>query len=125
MSNNPGGGLVFLSWNVRGMRDKIKCGAIFQYFSRLKPHMICLQETHLQPDSVRLLCSCKFPTQFPSIYFLQWSDCADIYSYLCLCLEQRIYRDGSYVFLLCKLQGFLCIEAAIYAPPPAILLGPS
>lgn len=68
MSNTVAKDLLLLSWNIRGMGDKIKRNAIFKYFSRLQLHLVCLQETHLQPDSVHLLPSRKFPTQFHSTH---------------------------------------------------------
>lgn len=34
------------------------------------------------------------------------------------CIQQQIDREGRFVFLLCKLNGFRCIIAAMYIPPP-------
>lgn len=34
------------------------------------------------------------------------------------CIQQRVDREGKYVFLLCKLNGLLCIITAMYIPPP-------
>lgn len=34
------------------------------------------------------------------------------------CIQQRVDREGKYVFLQCKLNGLMCIIAAIYIPLP-------
>lgn len=112
--------LLLLSWNVRGMGDKVKRNAIFKYFGRLRPQLICLQETHLQSDSVHLLCSCKYPTQFHSTHSSYSRGVSVLISATISyeCIQQRVDREGKYVFILCKLNGLMCIIAAIYIPPP-------
>lgn len=103
--------LLLLSWNVRGMGDKVKRNAIFKYFGRLQPHLICLQETHLQSDSVHLLRSRKYPTQFNSTHSSNSRGVSVLISATISfeCIQQRVDRECKYVFLLCKLNWFICI----------------
>lgn len=42
-----------VSWNVRGLNHKLKRASIFQYIKQTRPHIILLQETHL--DGSRIL----------------------------------------------------------------------
>lgn len=118
MANSGVKGIMLLSWNIRGMGDKTKRSAIFKYFSRLQPHLICLQETHLRPDSVHLLQSCKYPLQFHSVHSSYSRGVSILISGRVSfeCLQQRIDGEGRFVFLLCKLNKFLCIVTAMYVP---------
>lgn len=103
------------------MDDKVKRNAIFKFFGRMQPHLVCLQETHLQSDSVHLLRSHKYPIQFHSTHSSYSRGVRILISATVTfeCIQQQVDREGKYVFLLCKLNGFMCIFAAIYIPPPS------
>ena len=47
--------LKIMSWNVRGLNDKVKRTAIFRYIKSVQPHVILLQETHLDGSRVLAL----------------------------------------------------------------------
>lgn len=39
-------------WNVRGLNDQFKWASVFQYLKPLKPHVVLLQETHLDGSKI-------------------------------------------------------------------------
>lgn len=49
------GKINILSWNVHGMNSKIKRSLVFDFIRRYKPHIVLLQETHLQGSKVMAL----------------------------------------------------------------------
>lgn len=44
-----------VSWNVRRLNDKFKRASVFYYLKPLKPHVVLLQETHLDERRVLAL----------------------------------------------------------------------
>ena len=48
-------GVLLMTWNIRGLGNRDKRNAMFRYFDRLQPQIICLQETHLRSDSIHRL----------------------------------------------------------------------
>lgn len=44
--------ITLVSWNVRGMNNKFKRAAVFQYLKQIRPHIILLQETHLDGSKI-------------------------------------------------------------------------
>lgn len=47
--------LNLLSGNIRGLNSRLKRSLVFNYLRRYKPHIILLQETHLQGSRVLAL----------------------------------------------------------------------
>lgn len=43
-------GRVWISWNVRGLGQSLKRGAVKKACSKLKPELILIQETKLNED---------------------------------------------------------------------------
>lgn len=113
-------GIALMTWNVRGLGDKDKRNAMFKYFDKMKPQIICLQETHMCPDSVHLLYSRKYPIQFHSMHTSYSRGVSVMVStdVSFECIQQRVDMEGKFIFLFCKLNGLVCIIASIYIPPP-------
>ena len=113
-------GVLLMTWNIRGLGNRDKRNAMFRYFERLQPQIICLQETHLQPDSIHRLSSRKYSRQYHSTYSSYSRGVSVMVSANVLfeCIQQQVDEEGRYVFLLCKLNKLTCIIAAIYIPPP-------
>lgn len=47
--------LNVISWTVRGLNSRLKHSLVFDYIKRFKPHIILLQENHLQGSRVLAL----------------------------------------------------------------------
>ena len=109
-----------MTWNIRGLGNRDKRNAMFRYFDRLQPQIICLQEMHLRSDSIYRLGSRKYSRQYHSTYSSYSRGVSVMVSANVMfeCIQQQVDEEGRYVFLLCKLNKLTCIIAAIYIPPP-------
>ena len=47
--------IKFVSWNVRGLNSKFKRASMFQYLKVARPHVVLLQETHLDGNRILAL----------------------------------------------------------------------
>ena len=112
--------LNFVSWNVRGLSDGVKRVAMFTALKKHAAAVVCLQETHLQPDTLAALKRGSYHTQFHSTHstFSRGVSILIANTTPFELIQSVIDDQGRYVFLLCKIMGICCIIANVYIPPP-------
>lgn len=114
------GVVKFLTWNVRGLNDRIKRALIFRHLRKLNCDIICLQEIHLLPERLPLLNRPWLGWSYHSTY----TNAARGVSIL---IHRRVHfklvsvtldKEGRFVLLNCIIfqQPFLIV--GIYIPPP-------
>ena len=96
MVNKNKKGILLMTWNVRGLGDKVKRKAMFKYFDKMKPQVICLQETHMRPDSIYLLNSRKYPMQYHSTHtsYSRGGSVMISVNITFECIQQQVDREG-------------------------------
>lgn len=53
---------IYISWDVRGLSDGIKCVTLFSALKPYRSAIVCLQEMHLHTDTIPLLKSRAYQT---------------------------------------------------------------
>lgn len=111
---------TFIAWSVKGLSDGVKRTALFSALKPYKSAIVCLQETFVQSDTIPLLGSRVYQTQFHSTHTIYSRGVSilisnDVSFHL---LHTRIDEQGRYSFLLYKLAEMLCIVVNVYVQPP-------
>lgn len=60
--------LQIVLWNVRGLNNKFKRAKVFQNLRQVKPHIVLLQETHLEGSKMLSLRKPWIQRAFHSTY---------------------------------------------------------
>lgn len=109
-----------ISWNVRGMGDASKRCAIFSYLTQFQPAIICLSETHMVKDKLRVLPKRWVSHSYNSVYSTHARGVTILVHRQIpfSCLNSLIDAEGRYICLVCSVHNVLLILAAIYVPPP-------
>lgn len=108
------------SWNVRGLNFKFKRASIFEALKHSKPHILCLQETHLMRSKVMALKKHWVANQYHSTY----SNYAGGVAILIrkglpfVCHQVVLDPKGQYVILHVSIHSTPLILVAVYLPPP-------
>ena len=112
--------LKFLTWNVRGMRDKVKRSAILAFLKKQRADIMVLVETHVEG---RLQMALRRPwvgwafhsTHTPHARGVSILVAKSVHFELCTISTDP---QGRYVFLSVKLYGEPFLLLAFYVPPP-------
>lgn len=113
--------MKLLSWNVRGLNDKVKRSLVLTYLKKYNPHVCILQETHLAGSKVLGLkkpWACHY-------YHATYSSFAQGVSVLIHksltyeLLDVKVDPEGSYVLLHVVIDTMEMIILGLYIPPPA------
>lgn len=112
--------LRLVSWNVRGLNSKVKRSIMFDYLSRYKPHVILLQETHLQGSRVMALKRAKIAYALHSTYSSYARGTSILIAKSAPISIKRIKLDpnGCFVILVMELMGKPYTVTNVYVPPP-------
>lgn len=108
------------SWNVRGVKDKLKKQIIFSIAKKGNVKILCLQETHLVKDTCETLSNKQFRTQFHSTHSSYSRGVSVLISteLAFSCGQSRVDEKGRYIFLSCLIENRRYILANVYIPPP-------
>ena len=113
----------FLSWNVRGLGTPQKRSQVITNILQTKAQIICLQETHMIPDTTNQLCK----------PWIQWSIHSSYSTYArgvsllvhrsvpWKCFQKKVDPEGQYVFVQAQVYDIPFVILGIYNPPPATL----
>lgn len=108
------------SWNVRGVKDPSKRQAIFSEIKLNGSKILCLQETHLERESVKVLEHKKYRIQYHSAH-TSYSRGVSILiesGVVFSCRQNKTDENGRYIFLYCMIEECECVLANVYIPPP-------
>lgn len=109
-----------ISWNVRGLGDPMKRYAVFNFLQAFQPAIICLQETHLEIDTLSTLKRSWIGHSFHSTHS-GYSRGVSVLIHRNIVFQSmhvRIDHEGRYVCLRCKLFSRPFLIIALYIPPP-------
>lgn len=110
-----------MTWNVRGLNDRVKRSLVCQFLKRHVPDVVCLQETHLTGSKVLSLRKPWVGWSYHST-FTNSSRGVSVLIRKQLhfkLLEQVVDDSGRYVILRCLIMFKPLILIAVYVPPPA------
>lgn len=108
-----------ISWNVRGLNSKFKRASLFDFLKVHKPHILCLQETHLMGSKVLALIKhwvlCGYHATYSNY---TWGVSILIRKGLPFSCE-RVVLDpkGQYIFPLYSIYGAFTTSSGICSPP--------
>lgn len=112
-----------MTWNVRGLNDRVKRSLVCQFLKRHAPDIVCLQETHLTGSKVLSLRKPWVGWSYHST-FTNSSRGVSVLIRKNLhfkLIEQVLDDDGRYVILRCSIMFRPLILISVYVPPPANL----
>lgn len=112
--------LKMVSWNVRGMNNKFKRASVFQYLKQSKPHIILLQETHLDGNRVMSLRKPWIQRALHSTYSTFARDVSILISKSVPCTIHRVITDpgGRFVAVAINVYHYQILLVNVYVPPP-------
>uniref|UniRef100_A0A803JMS9 exodeoxyribonuclease III n=1 Tax=Xenopus tropicalis TaxID=8364 RepID=A0A803JMS9_XENTR len=118
-----GTNLKLVSWNVRGMNDKVKRAIILDHLKKLKADIMLLQETHLVGQRVRSLNRSWLGPVFHAEYSTYSRGVAILFRKTTAPKIEKIISDryGRYIILKITVYTKTIILANIYSPPPGDL----
>lgn len=98
----------------------MKRQALFSILKSYRSAVVCLQEMHFQTNTLSMLKKYGYQVQFHSTHTAYSRGVSVLISndVSFTLLQSQIDDQLRYIFLLCKLDGLLCIVANIYVPPP-------
>lgn len=96
-----------LSWNIRGLEDKVKKHTFFATIMQYNPAIVFLQETHLGGDTTSLFHKYKFPYQYHATYSTYGRGVSVLAapSVQFSCKQCILDDEGRYIRLLCTLNN--------------------
>lgn len=112
--------LKFLTWNVRGMREKFKRAAVFTFLKKQHADIIALVETHVEG-------SVQMALRRPWVGWAYHSTHTSYSRGVSVLIARSVHFElcelstdplGRYVFILAKLYGEPLLIMAFYIPPP-------
>lgn len=112
--------LKLISWNVRGLNSPHKQSLVFSYLKKYKPHIICLQETHLTGTMVWYLKRPWLATQYHATYS-NYSQGVSILLARSLPAEILLVKTdpaGRFIILTLRIVSTIFTLVNIYVPPP-------
>lgn len=112
--------ITICSWNVRGVKDKVKRQAILSMIDKGRVEILCLQETHLDKDSIKIMDHKKFQIQYHSTHssFSRGVSILIKSGLAFSCSQSKVDIFGRYIFLYCSIENRKYVLANIYIPPP-------
>lgn len=112
--------ISLMSWNVRGLSSKVKRSLVFDFIKRYKPHIILLQETHLQGSKVMALKRATIMRVIHGEYSTYSREVAILVTKKAAAhiLQVKLDRDGRYAILVCRMFNVSLTLVCVYIPPP-------
>lgn len=109
-----------VSWNVRGLNHKLKRASVFQYLKHTRPHVVLLQETHLDGSRILSLRKPWIQRAFHSTYSTFARGLSILISKTIPCTIHQVISDtgGRYVAVVSDLCQKTIVLVNIYVPPP-------
>lgn len=109
-----------MSWNVRGMNSKIKRSLILDFIKRYKPHIILLQETHLQGSKVMALKKANVMRVLHAEYSTYSRGVAILVTKKAAAhiLQVKLDPNGRYAILVFRMYNVSLTLVCVYIPPP-------
>lgn len=114
--------IKFLTWNVRGVWDKIKSTAALMYLKAQKANVIALTETHV----TGYLQSARKHPWVSWAYHSTHTNLSRVVSILVTkatlfeSVSMESDQQGRYLFLFAAIRGIPVLLIAFYIPPPDI-----
>uniref|UniRef100_A0A803K361 Reverse transcriptase domain-containing protein n=1 Tax=Xenopus tropicalis TaxID=8364 RepID=A0A803K361_XENTR len=114
-------GFTVVSWNTRGLNDKVKRSIVLNILRKSGADIIMLQETHLIGQRIRALKRHWVPIMYHAEYSSYSRGVAVlIRRSLGFCLEQLITDPGGrYLLVKGQVEGRPYLFVNVYLPPPA------
>ena len=112
--------LKILAWNVRGLNSKFKRSLIFDYIKKYKPHLILLQETHLQGSRVLSLKRAHIAGAYHASYSSYARGVSTLVTKAMPISIHAVRTDikGRYVILVVRVLNRFLTFVNLYVPPP-------
>lgn len=112
--------LKFLTWNVRGLGDKLKRTAVFSFLKNQRAGVIVLVETHVQGHLQRALRRLSIGWAYHATHTSYSRGISVLVSKSVPFEVQSVVLDpqGRYLFLYAKIAGNSILILAWYIPPP-------
>lgn len=108
------------SWNVRGLNSKFKRATVFQYLKQVKPHIVLLQETHLEGSKILSLRKPWIQRAIHATYSTYARGVSILISKAIACTIHQVVTDpgGRYVAVSLEIYNHKFLLVNIYMPPP-------
>lgn len=112
--------IKFLTWNVRGLRDRIKRSAIFECLKTYRADISVLVETHITGQIQRALRRPWIGWTYHATHtpYSRGVSILIAKSTPFSCISVRTDPQGRFIFLHCTLSGIQYLIMAFYIPPP-------
>lgn len=85
--------IKLVSWNVQGLNSKFKRASVFQYLKRVRPHVVLLQETHLDGSGILALRRPWIQRAFHATYSTYARGVSILISKLVPCTVHQVITD--------------------------------
>lgn len=115
------GKISILSWNVLGMNSRLKRFLVFDFIRRYKPHIILLQETHLQGSKVMALKKANVIRVIHAEYSTYSRGGVAILvtkKAAAHIIQVKSDTNGRYAILECQMFNMCLTLVCVYVPPP-------
>lgn len=112
--------LKFLTWNVQGLRERVKCLAALTFLKKQHADIIVLIETHVEG---RLQMTLRRPWVGWAFLLTYRSHAREVSVLVAKSVQFELSEvstdpQGQYVFISAKLYGEPFLILAVYTPPP-------
>ena len=109
-----------VTWNVNGLLDKIKRGAVLRYAKRLGADILLLQETHMLGTKLPFLARYGYTQVFHAGFSRGSRGVAILIRGSVPLVVTKVTRDrlGRYVLVSGSMGGHPYTFCSVYAPPP-------
>lgn len=112
--------LKLVSWNIRGLNNKVKRALMFKYLNNHRPHILFLQETHLLGNKILALRRPWVRQAFHATYSSYARGVAILLNKSLAYKVMHLHTDqeGRFIILLLEIRAVVYAFVNIYIPPP-------
>lgn len=114
--------LKLLTWNVRGLSNRVKRSAVFTFLKKQRADVVVLAKTHVDG---RLQMALKRPWIGWAYHWTHSSQARRVFILIAKSVHFELCdilsdSQGRYIFLSAKIYGESFLILAVYVPPPPI-----
>lgn len=109
-----------VSWNIRGLNDKFPRALMFQYLKAVTPHVVFLQETHLDGSRVLSLHRAWIQRALHATYSTYSRGVSVLISKAVPCPIHHVISDpgGRFLIVIADISTCKMVLVNVYIPPP-------
>lgn len=109
-----------ISWNVRGLNNKFRRALMFQYLKTITPHVVFLQETHLDGSRVLALRRAWIQRAMHATYSTYARGVSILISKAVPCTIHHVISDpgGRFLIVIADISTCKMVLVNVYIPPP-------